>query len=234
MVSVPAQHLADTEFQPIDRPLRVTLGADQSLDVALMQGFLTLPFRCHDATQNLCASHNDDDPRPGSVMNYKGDAGRWREDDPCWGTWDGHEGTDFFVPIATCVVASMPGVMTHEFISPENGARVARIENKHISDRAGYFVVLLYAHHSVPLVAGVPSVYDRGEGTRVYRGQIIQLSGASGHHIPHLHFSYNGNSLPGFPEDFKNFDPYGFEFPTENALDRMSAWTVHNDPQCYP
>jgi hypothetical protein len=53
-------------------------------------------------------------------------------------------------------------------------------------------------------------------------------------HWPDLHFDYDGNSLPGDGEDLKALDPYGAEYPTEDALDGTSAWKVHNNRQCYP
>jgi murein DD-endopeptidase MepM/ murein hydrolase activator NlpD len=203
-----------------------------------MQGFLTLPFRCEDASKIYEYHGFDHDPRVGFVMDYRGDTtmsgapgqAGWPGEP---GTGDQHQGDDFGVPVGTFTVASMSGVLTHEFISTDNQARVARLENKAISDRPGYFSVLVYGHHSVPLVAGVPSVWT-GDGTTVYRGQIIQLSGSTGTGWPHLHLSYCGNAQPGLAEDFQCYDSHGVEFATENDLDTMSAWTVYNNPQCYP
>lgn len=44
-VEVPAQHLPDTEVQPIVDPTGALIGEDHTaVDFALMQGFLTLPF----------------------------------------------------------------------------------------------------------------------------------------------------------------------------------------------
>jgi hypothetical protein len=43
-VRVPAQHLPDTEILAIDSGLSVTITSATRLDVALMQGLLTLPF----------------------------------------------------------------------------------------------------------------------------------------------------------------------------------------------
>ena len=43
-VRVPAQYLPDTEIQPIDRPLSTVVSGHTQMSVALMQGFLTLPF----------------------------------------------------------------------------------------------------------------------------------------------------------------------------------------------
>lgn len=105
-------------------------------------------------------------------------------------------------------------------------------------DRPGYFSVIIYAHHASPLVEGTPSEYSPRTGPRIYRGQIILLSGVTGHHIPHLHFGLAGNSLPGSPEDFMYYDAYGIDFdPAQvgfsvHEFDLVSAWTVRNQPKC--
>lgn len=222
-VTVPEQHLSDTEVIPIEEGVEIV--NQGNIQIALMQGFITLPFRHEDIDKISWISHYDRDPRTGFVMNYKGDTTPWSDDDPGAGTWDNHNGTDFGVPIGTLTLASMPGILADEFVNPENGARVARLENRDLlNNRPGYFPVLVYAHHSVPLVS---------IGQRVYRGQIILLSGVTGHHLPHLHLTYAGNSLPGFPEDFRAFDPYGAEFFTEDPLELISDWTVYNNPH-YP
>ena len=233
-VQVPEQHLNDTEVLPIDRSLEVIVGEDDvDMDVALMQGFLTMPFRCADVSKIYDYHGFDRDPRVGFVVDYRGDTTiSHHPGEP--GTGDQHDGHDWFVPVGTFLVASAPGIMTHEFINPDNGSRVGRLENWTIQNRPGYFTVLLYAHHSVPLVRDAPGAYVGGQGPEVHRGQIIELSGMTGTGDPHLHFAEAGNSLPGFGEDFQTYDAYGAEYPTADPSERISDWTVYNSPVCYP
>ena len=231
-VSVPAQHLADTEVQPIDQALRMAVRGDQSLDVALMQGFLTLPFRCQDAFKIFEYHGFDHDARVGFVMDYRGDSTvSSAPGDP--GTGDQHEGDDFGVPQGTFIVAPMPGMMTHEFVNPDNAARVARVADPRLVDRPGYYVVVLFGHHSVPLVKNVPTELTE-QGPEVNRGQILAVSGMTGTGWPHLHLSCNQHPLPSHAEDFRCYDTYGVSFTPENTLDKNSARTVYNNPQCYP
>jgi len=122
-VQVPDQRLNDTEIVPIARGIDTRTGEND--EVGLMQGFLTLPFRCEDIHQIEWISHFDHDPRPGSVMNWYGNTNVWTDDDPGFGTWDGHSGTDFGVSSGTYLVASAPAILAHEFVNPDNGARVA-------------------------------------------------------------------------------------------------------------
>jgi hypothetical protein len=62
-VRVPAQHLPDTGIQGIAYPLRVNVTGLTRLDVALMQGFLTLPFGSSQTPDPLAWNLSD-------VLNY--------------------------------------------------------------------------------------------------------------------------------------------------------------------
>ena len=229
-VQVPEQHLNETSILKLSDGS--TLMPNSPNEIGLMQGLLTLPFTCNDFENISAITHFDRDPRTGEVLNFKGETKAYIQSDPGWGTWDTHNGTDFVVPSNTFEVASTYGVMANDFVNPDNSAKVARLENTNISDVEGYFLVLLYGHHSSALIKDIPVTYNGGKGPRVYRGQIILLSGMTGTQGPHLHLTYAGNSLPGYPEGFEALDPFGAEYPTESKQDQKSMWSVFNTPVC--
>ena len=227
-VDVPEQHLNDTRVVRLSEGADVESGAPSA--IGLMQGFLTLPFRCADLSQVGEWYGFDHDPREGSVLSYLGDTVRsFNPGEP--GTGDNHAGDDFGIPEGEFVVAPLQGIMTNEFVNQDNGSRVGRIEDRDLVDRQGHFVVVVFAHHSVPLVEGVPSEYSWSDFRGVYRGQIVALSGMTGTGWPHLHFGYAGNPLIS-TGPFEAYDPFGVQYSTTIASDRYSAWTVYNSPVC--
>ena len=231
-VDVPEQHLNDTDIMRLDDGMYVP--ANTVGEIGLMQGLLTSPFACADADKISWVSHFDHDSRPGHIINYLGETQPWRDDNPGLGTWDGHAGTDYGVPVGTFIVASLPGVMTHEFVNPDNGARVGRIEYRDVADDSHFFPLEVFAHHCAVLIKDVPDRVRWEGAPRVYRGQIVALSGMTGHFIPHLHFSYATHPLPTYAGEMKDVGAYGVQFQTEDYAERISAWTIYNTPVCYP
>jgi hypothetical protein len=241
-IQVPEQNLNDTEIIPIDEGIEIRTGDKNN--IALTQGFLTLPFRSQDYNLIYCIGMYDHDTRNGPLMNYQGSS------EPNIGRCanlpggDGHLGTDFFVPEGTFLVAPFPGYITDEFVNPDNQARVARLANTEFIDRPDYYLVAILGHHSTPLISDIPShaIWSDRFGSKVYRGQIILLSGKTGtYNAPHLHFNICGNLIPGVKESsdhpgFQCWDPYGIEFDPDivgfpiDKLDLVSDWTVYNNP----
>lgn len=240
-VHVPEQNLNDTEIFPIDKGTEIKIGDKNN--IALTQGFLTLPFRLQDSKLNYCIGMYDHDTRSGPFMNYKGLFENNIGNCANLPGGDGHLGTDFFVPEGTFIVAPFPGLITDEFVNPDNQARVARLANTEFIDRPNYYLVAIFGHHSTPLIKDIPGkVCNDITGPRVYRGQIILLSGKTGtYNAPHLHFNICGNLIPGMTEclehpGFMCWDPYGIEFDpgsvgfAPDKLDVISDWTVYNKP----
>ena len=124
-------------------------------------------------------------------------------------TYDGHNGTDFAVPVHTVVVAAAPGlVLRVQNDFRQGGLKVC------IDHGAGLFTTS--SHLTRALV---------GEGERVERGQPIGLSGASGMEFvlffpwvaPHLHYNVWLNGEP--------IDPFA-----KPDTDEASMWRRYNDP----
>jgi murein DD-endopeptidase MepM/ murein hydrolase activator NlpD len=249
--SVPAQHLADTEVQPIDQPLGLVLGGDRSLDLGLTQGYLTLPFS--ESTDYLLWSYVDLDHIAGFLLgqsetlyvrNYANDrtysvAADTDINSPSAhsGTSDNHQGIDYYLAVGTPLLAAASGTVVQ---APQEHHCV-RI--KHALGSEVY--VTGYGHNSVNLVS---------EGDFVRRGQIIALSGdwhmgRAGGTNPHVHWS-----LWIIPTDwghnpiFYIFDsglratvPYNspdghvptVDDPYRDVLnpEALSYWTVDNDPR---
>lgn len=136
-------------------------------------------------------------------------------------TYDKHLGTDFMVPIGTQVVAAAAGLVRKVSVEPVGGIYVW------IDHGGGYSTT--YHHLSMALVH---------VGQRVYRGELIALSGATGVAIqgffpwvpPHLHFSlvvdgvpvdpFAGPESPGYWAGDSLPRPYGFE----QDLDLELSW----------
>jgi murein DD-endopeptidase MepM/ murein hydrolase activator NlpD len=226
-VSVPAQHLADTEFQAIDQPLGVALTNDQTLDIALMQGFLTLPYRSPDSDLLFEVHGFDHDARVGYVADYAGDTTTsQRPGQP--GTFDSHPGWDYGFPIGTVLVAAAPGGRVEVVVS-EN-------ESLNLKVHHGFY---LSGVHEVQTVYGHLSQVLVDPGAEIARGQIIAASGMTGATSwPHLCFGFLfGEQNPPEPDDYLPVqyqkDPYGVlpGIEVNSPIERYSCWTVFNDPR---
>jgi murein DD-endopeptidase MepM/ murein hydrolase activator NlpD len=193
-------------FQPVDEPIALTVTGNTSLDIALMQGYLTLPFSCDCDTSPW--NYFDLDPSP-SIRNYLGDSTQFSPGERR-GTDDGHPGIDFYLPIGTPLYAMAPGVV-------ENGANdtgalwvAIRVEGITVSGS----VMVCHVGHI--------SEYRVANGATVKRGEPIAISGSTGTAWPHVHMQLNGE---GGPSDV---------YRDTLAPRSVSYWTVDNNPQCFP
>lgn len=226
-VQVPAQHLADTEIQPIDQPLRVTLNGDQNLEIALMQGFLTLPFKQEDFKLITKILGFDHDGRVGYVKDYKGNTTFCSFPPSCnSGVSDSHPSWDYGCPIRTFLIATVSGQF--ESWRSDNDSLNAWVKPGFFIG-GGHEVASVYGHLNKVLV---------NEGAKVYRGQIIALSGMSGTQWPHLDLALLfGQQNPPEPDDYipvqYHKDPFGVSPNVEVyfGIERYSSWTVFNSPK---
>ncbi len=124
-MQVLAQHLPDTEIQPIDWPLTMAVNGYMCLDVPLMQGFLTLPFvKEQFAERPLLNGYFDiigrrlfphdgsftyQDSQDGKVLNYDGSI-FWEGDGfrGIAGASNSHAGLDYYAPVGRFVVSELP------------------------------------------------------------------------------------------------------------------------------
>jgi hypothetical protein len=205
-------------FQTIDEPIKVTVGADTELNVALMQGILTLPLTCETL---LCEVTARAEPHSGAGVSHSR---------ACRGS---SSGIDYAVPEGQPVIAAAPGFI----VEAENGwPEVPRDpdlglwdDGNRITIDHGYGLYSIYTHLSdTYFVETVPITRCCMEYEWVSRGQVLALSGETGTSTqgPHLHFeTYEG----GIGAEHMT-DPYR---DPENPLSR-SLWTKDNDPQCLP
>jgi hypothetical protein len=240
-VLIPEQNLNDTEIIPIESGISMRIG--ETAYIGLTQGFLTLPFLEPDKGLITCIGWHDHDPKADYFLNFLGTSAHNNGIRCPNMAGYSHNGVDFDVPEGTFIVAPVSGLLTNEFINPDNNARVARLTSSEITNRPNYYLVTLFGHHSTPLVKDIPGDgWNDRTGPKVYRGQIILLSGRTGTYgNPHLHFGYCGNLAPGQTETteqpgFVCWDPYGIEFDPVSLgypideLDKISAWTIYNNP----
>ena len=77
-VLVPDQHLADAPVQGIDDPANIKVDGETNVDIGLMNGFVTLPFRAEDVKSALnpsgywLSTYADLNVEVGAVRNFKG------------------------------------------------------------------------------------------------------------------------------------------------------------------
>ena len=125
--------------------------------------------------------------------------GRW--------TYDGHNGTDFAVPVGTTVVSAAPGkIVRVENDFHQGGLKVCIDHGRGLFTTSGHLARALVE-----------------VGDTVTRGQPVALSGASGMDLvmffpwvaPHVHFNTWVDGEPSDP----------FALPTEQSL-----WRHHNTP----
>jgi murein DD-endopeptidase MepM/ murein hydrolase activator NlpD len=191
-------------FQPAERPVAVAVEGDVRRDWGLMQGFLTLPFKC--GTPISFIIYVDIDPGP-AFRDWRGSDGSDYPKERS--VLNGHLGTDFAVAENTPVLAAAPGKVIEAGFTDE-GIRVT-IDH-------GNGLLTIYVHLNEWKVTA---------GQIVKRGDIIGLSGRTGEFAPnqpaHLHFQFGGFGQ-------KRIDPYR----NVNDPNSISWWTKDNDPQCLP
>ena len=228
-VQVPEQHLSDTEIKTIDTRL-VHSVPGEAMNIALMQGFLTLPYRVGDSDTTYGYHGFDHDGTVGRVLGYDGLTSLVRIDPNIpttmygEGIEDGHTGIDWGMPIGAFIVASAPGSVVN---------RAGISINQDV--RHGFYVG---GRHETMSVFGHLSFSLVNQGQWVQRGQIVAASGISGTAWPHLHFDllFGEQNLPE-PDDYLpngyQKDPFGVVMPIEVNFpnERWSSWTVFNNPQ---
>jgi murein DD-endopeptidase MepM/ murein hydrolase activator NlpD len=180
-------------FQPAERPVAVTVEGDVRRDWGLMQGFLTLPFKC-------CPQYTrpspfgftgmvDIDRRPGYIRSF--DPAQVPADtesggNPPW-AYDQHDGLDFCVPEGTEVVAAAPGKVVDTFYH----------------EIGGNYIVIYHPGSDTYTGYGHLSKINVRPLDHVSRGQLIGFSGSTGRSgEPHLHFAHWTGTPP------KHLDPY--------------------------
>ena len=244
-VSVPAQRVPDTAISPIDRALVTAVSGGQSLDIALMQGFLTLPFRKSQVSEPFIFNYFDivgirlfDEDHSffstwdGVMQTYDGRYSSWFSPNPYIegsqvqaGVGDSHTGLDFLIPTGLYIVSGAP---TSEvwYLPNEDGELRVHLWFADPEDSTNRFADT-YGHLSVQLVTMHQSVC---------RGQIIGLSGNTGRQsggFPQVHFDLHRTSPPG---GWYYLDPFRYTLELDPLPESfwgssVSYWTVDNTPQ---
>lgn len=175
-------------FQPVERPVAVTVEKDTRCDWGLMQGFLTLPFRGNYKIDRMY------DHQPGKeILWWNGPHQCEADDNICYAVPPGtneHPGIDYRMPEGTPVYAAAPGLI--RFIDECNGVTIV-----HDVNVAGRPLFTIYAHLSQVVVR---------RGQRVSRGELIGYSGRKCTPYDHLHFDLR--SAPNDPKYWAFIDPY--------------------------
>lgn len=217
-------NISKEEFRKITDPLELEVNSDMNKDIALMQGFLTLPF----GPDTKFLGKNpfgieyfvDIDDRIEEVRNWKGNAG---------GTYDNHPGTDFVMEENTPILAAAPGVV-YAYPIPYDLIAQWTVGIQHESPYGKYYsLVTVYSHLNKVNVK---------VGDKVKRGDVIGLSGKVTSFVPnisifdgkHLHLGVNV-LISLSPYEFFYTDPY--RNITNKGIQTIGFWTVDNNPQ-YP
>jgi len=220
-------NISKEEFRRIADSLYIEVNDNIEKDIALMQGFLTLPFgpdtKFLGKNQFGIEYFVDMDDRVDYVRNWKGNAG---------GTYDNHKGTDFFMEENTPILAAAPGVVVPFPLSCEPG-RGCFVAIQHESLYAQYY--------SITTVYGHLNKMNVKVGDNVKRGDVIGLSGEVPYNVgsittlygKHLHFEVNplASQNSFFDSTYYYTDPY--RNITNKGLQTIGFWTVDNNPQ-YP
>jgi len=211
--------LSPGEFQAIEKPLQITIEGDTQCDLGLMNGFLTLPFKCETAINFII--HVDVDPGP-AFRDWRGSDGSDYVKERAG--FNGHLGTDFAVSGNPPVVAAAPGIVIEAEGGWPNNPK-AQDPNTGLRDD-GNRVVIDHGGGLLTIYCHLDSI-SAVVGQTVARGETIGFSGRTGVFAPgqpgHLHFQSGG-----FGQN--RIDPY------RDLLDPNSQnwWTKDNDPQCLP
>ena len=194
--------LSPAAFQPIDQAVSITIKGNTQRDLGLMQGFLTLPFRCGTSINFII--YVDVDPGM-SFRDWRGSDGSDYVKERSF--LNGHLGTDFAVAENLPVLAAAPGKVIEAGLTDE-GVRVT-IDH-------GDGLLTIYVHLNDWKVKS---------GQIVRRGDLIGLSGRTGEFAPnqpaHVHFQFGGFGT-------KRIDPYRDVLSPGSR----GYWTKDNDPQC--
>jgi hypothetical protein len=237
------QHLNDTSIIPIGDGI-VIAGGKQN-EVGLMQGFLTLPFVQEQVSNPFIFDYFDiigkrlfDDAgkttfvnsQDGIMLNYNGkynqafSPGTYNGTIPSPGVWDSHTGQDYLIPIGNFIVSGSP---TSNVWYLANQDRELRVDIWFVNpDDTSTFYSTDYGHLNIQLV---------NMDQKVFRGQIVGLSGNSGTYgggFPQLHFNFQESGQEGW----KYIDMYRYTvvlnpLPENFWGSNVSYWTSDNNPQ---
>lgn len=201
--------------QPSDQPASPGVNGDTQRNWGLMQGFLTLPFKCcpnfiRTSPFGMTGMFHVD-RKPGYVRSYN--LVEIRPDYVIRGiapwAYDQHDGIDYSFVEGTEIVAAAPGVVTETTIA----------------SGGDFFIIIQHPYDKTQTLYGHLSQFLVRAGQKVSKGQVIAKSEDTGiSSEPHLHFRYAAWTTPQNP-----IDPYR---DLTNS-DSLSYWTVDNNPQ-YP
>jgi murein DD-endopeptidase MepM/ murein hydrolase activator NlpD len=152
---------------------RIPMGNGLSVET---EGFMTLPFK-EGTDEYKERLYRDTDPAPDSILDHKGGTR----------TYDGHNGTDFFITKGTEILAGAPGMVTDIVFNTPNGGNYIYIKSNcgnigGINDCC----YINYGHLGDILVT---------EGQYVKRGDLLAYSGSGGRSpdaskwTDHLHYA---------------------------------------------
>ena len=191
------------EFRAVADGYDLSLAPDSTVNIGLMEGFLTLPLK---RGTSLRYNAYFDDDSTSRMKDWKGGSN----------TVNGHEGTDFGVPVGTPVFSAAPGTV------------------KYVDDWGPIGVFVILSHD--PNVRNMSTLYAHlnrsnvSQGQKVKRGERLGESGEDKNHPgPHLHFEldfgFHGSPTRGSP--YQPVDPFRAVWnPTA-----IGYWTKDNDPQ---
>jgi len=196
------------EFRAVNEGYQVSLQKDTTMDIGLMEGFLTQPVssKTHFNSSRLLY---DWDPDPQRSLWWNGRTGN---------DTNNHGGHDYDMPDGERVLAAAPGEVA--FAGEDTAGKGVQIGHYAASLGAVHHFYTDYWHLSESLVH---------VGDQVWRGQVIGKSGHTYNQHPHLHF---GLYRDEFAEGFKILDPYSpvFELkPKNNGYWRLDAANPQGD-----
>lgn len=201
----------------------------RNLDVGLMEGPFTLPFRR--STKYSVACYYNWDPTPGKFLWWNGRSG----DNSDLVLWN-NAGIDMPMDVGEDVIAPAPGRMGSRLRGPQGQLGVFLI---HPDVGLGLFGTF-FNHLSEVILPN---------GATFARGDVVAKSGTTGTKTPHLHFNNwldfgNGTGFFDFfePEFELTSQRSGYWYPNDTTWhaappttnpNGKNLWTVHNDPHFF-
>jgi hypothetical protein len=235
------QNLTDTQVQPIDQPLFFTISRNRVYNIALMQGFLTLPFVKEQYPDPFVwnyfdivgyrvfnSQHNLENTKDGIMLTYDGryntaltldDLWRLVQGEKIAGVSDSHTGLDFLSTVGNYVVSGAP--TSRLYYMRDDEVQVNQLFYERGSD-------IPYEIDSAELHVCLVRLDQT-----IYRGQVLGLSGNPGEPpVPQTHFGF----AKGLSEGWWYIDPNRCTvvldpLPGNFWGSEASWWTKDNDPQ---
>lgn len=204
-------------FQPIEEPIRVTVKGDATLAIALMQGYLTLPFTSDTLITVISYTDLEGTDYDGVVRDWQGNTAMRLVHDGREGlVYDYHCGIDYGYGenAELCVMkvfAAAPGKVIN--LGP-------------VEERAGGSVRLLHADGRMTDYAHLGEIFIE-IGQAIPRGALLGTT-YCGWNEPHLHFELMGKEGEGRLQwGFSRLPIYRDPLNPSS----FSYWTKDNDPQ---